>query len=138
MLRDDSNFPLVDVSDIFYFFLLGEGEGRVRGAGRGGGLIFIENPRRGGGLQEGRGRGAGRVSAANWGIWRGGAKFFFFRGRNVHQVLIPFDSQTAGELCPWRSAGSLPLLRGLRGPAMRDTARLSQHSPPLFQRKQRV
>ena len=26
---------LVDVSDIFYFFLLGEGEGGVQGAGRG-------------------------------------------------------------------------------------------------------
>ena len=26
-----------DVSDIFYFFLLGEGEGGARGAGRGGG-----------------------------------------------------------------------------------------------------
>ena len=31
---------LVDVSDIFYFFLLGEGEGGVRGAGRGGGVGF--------------------------------------------------------------------------------------------------
>ena len=43
-----SNYPenfepfmhfLVDVSDIFYFFLLGEGEGGVRGAGREGGSI---------------------------------------------------------------------------------------------------
>ena len=30
----------VDVSDIFFFFLLGEGEGRVRGGGRGGGVDF--------------------------------------------------------------------------------------------------
>ena len=59
---------LVDVSG-FCFFLLGEGEGGVRGAG-GGGTVFIENHRGG----PGRGRGAGRVSAANWGI------FFWGRG----------------------------------------------------------
>ena len=40
---------LVDVSDIFYFFLLGEGEGRVRGARGRGESVIIENPRRGGG-----------------------------------------------------------------------------------------
>ena len=61
---------LVDVSDIFYFF--SSGGGRV---GRGGRSIFIEIPRRGGGFEEGRG--AGKVSAANWGIWGGGAKYFF-------------------------------------------------------------
>ena len=33
-------YPLVDVSDIFYFSLLGEGEGGVRGARRKGGSIF--------------------------------------------------------------------------------------------------
>ena len=47
---------LVDVSDIYFlFFWLGEGEGGVRGVGGGGGSIFIENPRRGGVLQEGEG-----------------------------------------------------------------------------------
>ena len=58
---------LVDVSDIFiffcsgrfgyfYFFLLGEGEGGVRGAGReGGGRLLLENPRRGV-SRRGRGR----------------------------------------------------------------------------------
>ena len=47
---------LQDVSDFFFFFLLGEGEGGVRGA-RGGVSIFIEIPMRGGGggLQEGEG-----------------------------------------------------------------------------------
>ena len=58
-------FHLVDVSDIFYFFVVGEGEGGVRGARRGGGRFYIENPRRGG-LQEGEGP---------WGrrqIWGGG------------------------------------------------------------------
>ena len=34
---------LVDVSDIFYFFLLEEGEGGVRGAGGKGGSVFVEN-----------------------------------------------------------------------------------------------
>ena len=67
----------MDVSDIFYFFfLLGEGNGRVRGARRGGGSFLLKMPRRGGG---GRDRGAGTVFAANWGIWEGGggAKYFF-------------------------------------------------------------
>ena len=36
----------------FLFFLLGEGEGGVRGAGGGGGRFFIENPRV---LEEGEG-----------------------------------------------------------------------------------
>ena len=41
-----------------------------------GGIVFvIENPRRGGGCsRRGRGRGAGRVSAANWGIFGGGGR----------------------------------------------------------------
>ena len=46
------DLPLVDVSDIFYFFCSGGGEGGVRGAGGGGGRgadFFIENPRKGGG-----------------------------------------------------------------------------------------
>ena len=48
--------------------------------------VFIENPRRGGGGRpEERGRGAGRVSAANWGIWGGGGVNIFFQCRNVHQ-----------------------------------------------------
>ena len=76
---------LVDVSDIFLFFLLGGGEGEVRGAGEvGGPFFFIENPGRAGGVRVGGGggrRGAGRASAANWGIfWVGGPKFFFFSG----------------------------------------------------------
>ena len=64
----------MDVSD-FFFFLLGEGEGESEAPGRegGGDRFFIENPRRGGGAsRRGRGRGAGRVSAANWGNFGGG------------------------------------------------------------------
>ena len=62
----------MDVSNIFNFFLLGGGEGGVRGARKGRGVgFFIENP---GFSHEGEGRGAGRVSAGNF--W-GGPKYFF-------------------------------------------------------------
>ena len=68
----------MDVSDIFYFyFLVGEGKGGVRGASKGG-QFFVENPRKGGVCRRRRGRKAGRVSAANWGIWGGGTKYKVF------------------------------------------------------------
>ena len=68
----------MDVSDIF--FPLAEGEGGVRGAGRRGDQILIENPRRGGVFRVGGAEGPGRVSAVNWGIGGGGGgvNFFFF------------------------------------------------------------
>ena len=55
------------ISLVDYFFLLGEGEGGVRGARRGGGgdPFFIENPRR---FRRG---GGGFQSVANWGIFGG-------------------------------------------------------------------
>ena len=62
----------------FIFFLLGEGESGAPGGG-GGGRFLIENPRRGV-SRRGRGRGAGRVSAANCGIARGGGAIYFFSG----------------------------------------------------------
>ena len=67
---------LVDVSDIIYFFCSGRGKGEFETPG--GDRFFIENPRRGGGSRKGRGRGAGRVSAANWGTFlgRGGLNSF--------------------------------------------------------------
>ena len=66
----------------FLFFLLGEGEGGVRGAGREGGSVFIENPGGGGwGFQDGRGRGAGRC------LWRvgefGGGGLNIFSGAEM-------------------------------------------------------
>ena len=71
---------LVDVSDIFFcFFCLGRGKGESEGAGGGGGSIFYENPSRGVSRRD-RGRPAGRVSAANWGIGGGGGLNFFFSG----------------------------------------------------------
>ena len=56
-----------------FFFLLGEGEGGVRGAGRRGrSVFFFEDPRRRGVSRRGSGRGAGKVFAANLGIGGGG------------------------------------------------------------------
>ena len=84
------NHPfLVDVSDIFFFFLLGRGEGRVRGAGRGGGFGFlIENPRKGGGSF--RGAGGGGVEGPG-GCLRGiggGALNIFFCGAEIPAKLL--------------------------------------------------
>ena len=67
--------PLVDVSDIFYFFFcLGEGKGESEPPG-GGGERFLRKIPRGGGLPCGWGPGAGRVFAGNLG--GGGTKYFF-------------------------------------------------------------
>ena len=59
---------LVDVSDIFIFFLVGGGAGRVRGARRGGVGFFLLKIPGGGGVLRGEGvggRGAGRVSPSD-------------------------------------------------------------------------
>ena len=51
----------------------------------GGDRFLIENPRRGGVSRRGRGGGAGRVGLGNFlGV---GAKFYFFRGRNVSELI---------------------------------------------------
>ena len=50
--------PLVDVSDIFYFFWLGGGEGESEAPGSRGGSFFCRNPKRGEGSPR-RGRGGG-------------------------------------------------------------------------------
>ena len=66
----------MDVSDIFYFFLLGEWKGESEVPG---GVVFF--PCRGGRVsRRGRGRGSARVSASNWGIFGGGGPKFFFGG----------------------------------------------------------
>ena len=62
----------MDVSDIFYFFCLGEGKGEVRGARRGRGAIFIENPRRRGGSPGQVGTEEGGAGGCLQGIWGGG------------------------------------------------------------------
>ena len=94
---------LVDVSDIFYFFfLLGPwtraGRGKGEGEG-GGGSVFIEKSR-GGVFQDGRGRGAGRVSAENWRNLGGGGAKYFFRVRNVHQEKGGFVKGQFRRMCP--------------------------------------
>ena len=89
---------LVDVS-VFFNFFSARGRG-VRGAG-GGGDGFIENPRGGGGVsRRGKGRGAGRVSAANWGIFLGGEGyfFFFFRAERSTKLEIHMTSKSFSKL----------------------------------------
>ena len=72
------NKYLVDASDIFNFFFSARGGGRGKSeAARRRGLVFIENPRRGGGVWEG--------VCSELGILEDGGGNFFFRGRNVHQ-----------------------------------------------------
>ena len=68
---------------IFFFFSArGGGNGESEAPGDGGGRLFVEKSRGGGGLQEGEGpRGRAKVSAVNRRVlelWGGGAKFFFF------------------------------------------------------------
>ena len=82
-LEIDSLGETCSTSRIFLvFFLLGEGEGGVRGAGPGGGggtvgFFFFMKSQKGGGSRRGRRRGGRTMSAANWGIFSswGGASF---------------------------------------------------------------
>ena len=68
----------------FYFFCSGRGKGESEESGGGLGSIFIENPRRGGGvLQEGEGLRAREGVCSELG--NGGGAKYFLRGRNVHQ-----------------------------------------------------
>ena len=76
----------------FSFFSARGGEGgslRPPGRGGGGAIFKLKIPE--GGLPEGRGRGAGRVSAANWGFFGGGgcggAKRVLF-GKNVFFPIV--------------------------------------------------
>ena len=63
---------LVDVSEIFYFFLLGRGKGSPRGREDEGGRFFMENPRRGGVSPAGGGGGGEGPGGCLRGIWAGG------------------------------------------------------------------
>ena len=75
----------MDVSDIFYFFLIRGGEGGVQGHREGrGGRFFIENPRRGGLVGEGGRGGEGREGVCRE-FGEGGGLNIFFRGRNARQ-----------------------------------------------------
>ena len=81
--RDSCAIPhknnLVDVSD-FFFFCSGRGKGESEAPGGGGCRFFIDNPRKRVFRRE-RGRGGGRVSAANRGILGGGGGLnIFFSG----------------------------------------------------------
>ena len=69
----------------FLCFLLGEGEGGVRGAGRGDGdrVFLLKIPGGGGAFQDGRGWVAGRVSVANLGNFFGGGGAIFVFGAEM-------------------------------------------------------
>ena len=67
------------------FSARGGGRGSLRRREGGGYRVFIENPRKGGGVCSPGRRGRG---AANWGIWGGEAKCILFRGRNVHPRIL--------------------------------------------------
>ena len=73
----------MDISDIFNFSCSGRGKGESEAAGRGGGVDFLLKILEGGVSRRRRGRGAGRVSAANWGFLGRGANFFFFFGAEM-------------------------------------------------------
>ena len=78
---------LADFSDIFYFFLLGGGEGGVRG-NREGGWVSLKIPRSGGG---GGFPGEGGVRGGRDGVRKGfggvGGWIFLLGGRNARQVI---------------------------------------------------
>ena len=96
------------------FFCSGRRKGESEAPGGGGGSRFlIENPRRGG-LQEGRGGGAGRVSAANfWELGGGGAKYFFFGAEMSTKLLFGWQFELHRESAIWTG----------KAPSGRHTAR---------------
>ena len=92
-----------------------------RPPGGGGGRFLLKIPEGGGGVSR-SGRGAGRVSAANWGFWEqgGGAKYFFSgpkcppsncqRESNMHRIEVhhfasPFAPQFPGGGKKWIHTG---------------------------------
>ena len=75
---------LVDVSDFLFCSGRGKGESEAPRGG-GGGRVDWNSQERGGGIfsRRGRGRGAGKVSAANWGLPGGGGQNIFFFGSEM-------------------------------------------------------
>ena len=75
---------LVDVSDIFIFFCLGEGKGESEAPGGWGGGFFNVKSQEGGGSPEWVGAGPGGCLRA---IWGGGLNIFFF-GAEIPQRVV--------------------------------------------------
>ena len=82
----------------FYFFLVGEGEGAVRGARRGGGRFLLKVPG-GGGFPGGDGVSRRVVWSELGNLGGGGGYIFFLRGRNVHQDYHPHQKNTGQKHC---------------------------------------
>ena len=73
----------------FVFSAQGGGRGSSRRQERGGDRFFLEDPWRGGGLQEGEGlMGREGVCGELGFFWGGGGLNIFFSGQNVHQGII--------------------------------------------------
>ena len=75
----------MDVWDIFYFFLLGEGQGESESPGRGGGRFFLVKFPGKGGILPREGVGGGGQEGVCGEFWGGGELDVFFRARNAHQ-----------------------------------------------------
>ena len=72
---------------LFFFSARGGGRGSPRPPGGGVAEFLLKIPE-GGGVSRRRGRGAGRCLQRIGDFWGGGLNIFF-RGRNVHQVILP-------------------------------------------------
>ena len=89
----------MDISDIFYFFLLGRGEGGDRADREGGGSVFYWKSQAGGGvLPKGVGTRGGWEGVC--GEFGGGGLNICFRGRNAHQVSKKAEIVN----CKWKSS----------------------------------
>ena len=102
----------MDVSDIFYFCLLGGGQGGVWGDREGGGSVFLlKIPGGGGDLSKNGGGGRGGREGVCGKFGGRGAKFFF-SGRNVLQVIYghfhPKGSQNTRSLIEFADDSNPP------------------------------
>ena len=97
-LNLNSRLHLADVSDTFYLFRLGGGEGGVRSTRKGGRWFSIDNPRQGGSARRAWGGVVGRVSAGKFG---GGGANFFFRAEVPTKHRSDMYQETKNSGCLW-------------------------------------
>ena len=101
----------MDVSDIFYFFLVGDGgRGGVRGRREGGEISFLLRiPERGGGLQEGEGPRGREGVCGELGNGREGL-IIFFSGPKCPPSCGTFSHLKGGHLQSGKEKGALRLI----------------------------